>query len=52
MYRMLGYTEQRPTLPMVMGLTGNAFRISVVRDGVNIGGDGLLVPKTIMDYFV
>lgn len=38
MYRMLGYTEQRPTLPMVMGLTGHAFRISVIRDGVNIGG--------------
>jgi RNA polymerase sigma factor (sigma-70 family) len=37
-YRMLGYTEQRPTLPMVMGLTGHAFRISIFQDGVNIGG--------------
>ncbi|MDF2652116.1 MAG: polymerase subunit sigma-24 [Paenibacillus sp.] len=37
-YRMLGYTEQRMTLPMVMGLTGHAFRISVFQDGVTIGG--------------
>lgn len=38
LYRMLGYTDQKLSLPMVMGLTGQAFRITICRDDVHIAG--------------
>lgn len=38
LYRMLGFTDQKLSLPMVMGLTGQAFRITICRDDVHIAG--------------
>jgi RNA polymerase sigma factor (sigma-70 family) len=38
MYRMLDYTKQQLSLPMVMGLTGHAFRITVCNGDVHIAG--------------
>lgn len=38
MCRMLSCTEQKLSLPMVMGLTGHAFRITICHDDVHIAG--------------
>jgi len=38
LYRMLSYTGQQLSLPMVMGLTGHAFRITICHDDVHIAG--------------
>jgi len=38
LHRMLSYTDQKLSLPMVMGLTGHAFRISILKDDVHIAG--------------
>ncbi|GIP36514.1 RNA polymerase sigma factor [Paenibacillus sp. J2TS4] len=38
LYRMLGFTDQKLSLPMVMGLTGQAFRITICHDDVHIAG--------------
>lgn len=37
-HRMLSYTDQKLSLPMVMGLTGQAFRITICHDDVHIAG--------------
>ncbi len=38
MYRMLSFTDQKLSLPMVMGLTGQAFRITICHEDVHIAG--------------
>jgi len=38
LHRMLSYTDQKLSLPMVMGLTGHAFRVSILKDDVHIAG--------------
>ncbi|WP_256865374.1 RNA polymerase sigma factor [Paenibacillus sp. 32352] len=37
-HRILGYTDKAFSLPMVMGLTGHAFRINIGPGDVHIGG--------------
>lgn len=37
-YKMLQYTDYKLSLPMIMGLTGHAFRINIVPDSVHIAG--------------
>lgn len=37
-YKMLQYTDRKLSLPMVMGLTGHAFRINIVPKSVHIAG--------------
>nr|WP_274654957.1 RNA polymerase sigma factor [Paenibacillus humicola] len=38
LYRMLSFTDQKLSMPMVMGLTGHAFRITICRGDVHIAG--------------
>ncbi|WP_308443032.1 RNA polymerase sigma factor [Xylanibacillus composti] len=37
-YRMLSFTDQQLSLPMVMGLTGQAFRMTICHNDVHIAG--------------
>lgn len=37
-YKMLQFTDRKLSLPMVMGLTGHAFRINIIPDQVHIAG--------------
>lgn len=37
-YKMLQFTDRKLSLPMVMGLTGHAFRINIIPDEVHIAG--------------
>ncbi|WP_238177954.1 RNA polymerase sigma factor [Paenibacillus contaminans] len=38
LYRMLSFTDRKLSLPMVMGLTGQAFRITICHHDVHIAG--------------
>jgi len=38
LHRILSFTDQSLSLPMVMGLTGHAFRICIFQDDVHIAG--------------
>ncbi|CAG7614962.1 RNA polymerase sigma factor [Paenibacillus allorhizosphaerae] len=38
LHRVLSYTDHNLSLPMVMGLTGHAFRITICHDDVHIAG--------------
>lgn len=38
LYRMLSFTDQKLSLPMMMGLTGQAFRITICHNDVHIAG--------------
>ncbi|KKO52403.1 RNA polymerase sigma factor [Paenibacillus sp. DMB20] len=38
MYKMLQYTDKPLSMPMVMGLSGHAFRINIIPDNVHIAG--------------
>lgn len=37
-YKMLQFTDRKLSLPMVMGLTGHAFRINIIPNNVHIAG--------------
>lgn len=37
-YKMLQFTDRKLSLPMVMGLTGHAFRINIIPNDVHIAG--------------
>lgn len=38
LYELVGYTDKKFSLPMVMGLTGHAFRINIIEKDVHIAG--------------
>lgn len=47
---VLSYTEQKLSLPMVMGLTGHAFRITICRDDVHIAGPTMYPFQKVLSH--
>ncbi len=48
LHRMLSYTEQKLSLPMVMGLTGHAFRINIISGDAHIAGPTMYAFKDVL----
>lgn len=47
-YRMLSFTDRKLSMPMAMGLTGQAFRIAICPDDVHIAGPTVYAFRDIL----
>lgn len=48
MHTILQYTDKKPSLPMVIGLSGFAFRITLLGDDINIAGPTVINYEAVM----